>query len=316
MSEAETRTSKKAEKKGDSTDGAPASARGSSSARARKTPDRRRRVARSASRSTPASPGDALDRARGAFSALTGGWAMILVATLVTGILGLVLTLASGERWEATALVNVEGAAASTSGSDPDSLARANESLALSYAATLNSRAFMTRIAPTVGDGETSATELSSSVTATALVETGLIAIAVSDSTPEGAELRATEVVTAFTTAVRADETARLSTREDQLRAQIGQLDAALSQGPDAAAQAARTAAAQRLSEVLLAQAEVGDTVALVAPPDATDGQVAPRPVFNLIVALILGAIIGAGLTWLGRRIDAAGGREGAGNAQ
>jgi hypothetical protein len=65
-----------------------------------------------------------------------------------------------------------------------------------------------------------------------------------------------------------------------------------------------RAAASRQLSELVASAAATSATVGLAAAPVASDEPVAPRPVFNLIVAVLLGTIVGVALAWLGRRLQ------------
>lgn len=263
-----------------------------------KTPEPRR--ARSPRRREP----DAVDRLAGTFSALSRGWALIGIATLLSVGIGLIATLAATKEYEATALVRVfEGPAGDVSG-DPASVQDATQTEAQTYAATLNSKSFISRIAPNVGDGGTSATSLNARVSAAAIPDTALISVTVTDDSETGASELATQVVDAFRGAIREDGVAANREQQNVITRQIEDIDTTLAEREDFALQTARTQLVSQLSDVIAARSSAGTNLALAAPPDASGGQVSPRPVFNLLVALLVGLIIGGLLTWIGRRMN------------
>ncbi len=110
--------------------------------------------------------------------------------------------------------------------------------------------------------------------------------------------------VDAFTGAIREDGVAANNRQQDVIKRQIEDIDTTLAEREDFSLETARRQLVSRLSGVIASRASAGTNLALSAPPDGSNSQVSPRPLFNLFVALIVGLIIGAALTWVGRRMQ------------
>ena len=247
---------------------------------------------------------DLIERFITTFRGLSERWTLIAIATLLSVGVGLIATITAPTVYEANALVRVYEGPGARDSTDPSSVQEATRDLAQTYAATLNSPSFISGIAPDVREGTVGPTELSQNVSAFALDETGLISVTVSDDSEQAAVTLATEVVDAFAAAIRENEVARSEAEQAAIRQQIDALDSQLANGPDTAAESARTELARRLSDAIVAGSTAGSNLGLSAPPQASDGPVSPRPLFNLIVALLVGLIIGVALTWVGRRLE------------
>lgn len=242
------------------------------------------------------------------FYRLSRGWVLIALAVVASVIVAIVVTVSTEKQYEASALIRVYDAPATASGSSAEAFdaQQASQVLARTYATTLGSKSFLAEIAPDIEGGSLSADQLAGRVTAAPIEETGLISLAVRASSPDAARDLAAQLVTGFSAALEEDERARLDVQRAELQRQIQDLDDRIARGGAASSALVevRAAASRQLSDLIASAAATGGTVGLAAAPVASDDPVAPRPVFNLIVALLLGTIVGVALAWLGRRLQ------------
>jgi capsular polysaccharide biosynthesis protein len=237
---------------------------------------------------------------------LARGWWLIGLFVLACVALAVIVTRGSEKVYEATALLRVDrGATPGSSTEEAFSAQEASKSLAGTYATTLASRSFLARIAPEVAGGSYDAAELERRTDAESVPETAVVQLSARAGSPEAAEALAQDVAAGFLAALREDARAQVVARRADLQRRIASLDQAISvagSGSVEALRQARTDLTTRLGEVLGASSGA-DGVSLSAPPDAADEPVAPRPVLNIVAALLVGLVGGFGLAWVRERL-------------
>jgi capsular exopolysaccharide synthesis family protein len=245
---------------------------------------------------------------------------LIALAVAVGVGLAILATRLSTKVYEATTLIQVRSAAPVTRSTDPFAVQQASQGLATTYATVLNSKGFMTRIAPTIAGGTLTGSQLASRVDARAIttgndVTTDLIEVHARAHTPENAVTLARAVASEFVRSVRADAAARSADQQRQIRAQIASLSSQIralrGRRPNGAVteelaslRGARSALTGQLAALVTNGIEEGASVGVVTPATSSTRPVRPRPVLNIVAGVLLGLLGGAGLAWLRAFLD------------
>jgi Mrp family chromosome partitioning ATPase/LPS O-antigen subunit length determinant protein (WzzB/FepE family) len=240
------------------------------------------------------------------------GRSLIAVAVVVSVALALLLTRMSDRVYEATVLLRVDASGVSTAGGDLRTTQEANLSLANTYATVLESRSFLERIAPSTTAGRDGVEELTQRIHSEALLDTSLISLRADGASPTEARRLATEVSSAFIGSIRDDARARIDQSQKEIQERIAAVSEQIRQlgsGEEAAEQLeslrlARQSLTEQLASAFVAGAERTTTVSLAGPPTAPADPIKPRPLLNVLAAIILGAMIGLAVAWARARLD------------
>lgn len=239
---------------------------------------------------------------------------LILLAVAAMLVVAVVINLTTAKSYEATTLLRVDQAAAPTNGSDAYNAQQASATQAFNYATLLTTTSFLQRVASKVDNGFAfSGAGLAGHVGAHAITNTNLIAMTFTAGSRKDALHYARAVADESIGLFKADfvdtrvrQQAAIKSRLNSIPAQIAALRA--SGGPNAQQQIAalgiETADLTRQYGQASSEISSPSPVVLVAgPPSAPTAPVAPRPFFNVIVALFLGLLVGVGLAWLRDRL-------------
>ena len=246
---------------------------------------------------------------------------VIIAVTLAGAVLGLALTAFSAKVYEGTALLSVESSANDATILETGAASR---SQALTYTAQVNDRGFLAAAAASLGGGLT-ATSLDQRVSASVVKDTELIRIAATGASPRDAQDLAQRFAD-FSVSFFEDQAQRrgaasrreLEAQLEALNTEIDKLGAqrreALGVGDVAAAadlQAQIVPHAESRSEINRQIAEnfqnSGNRTAAVSlstPATAAPDPIKPRPVFNVAVGIVFGALMGLLLAWLRDQLD------------
>jgi succinoglycan biosynthesis transport protein ExoP len=239
---------------------------------------------------------------------------LVLLAVAAMLAVAAVLTLTTAKSYEATTILRVDQAAAPVNGSDAYNAQQASATQAVNYATLLTSTSFLQRVASKIENGFAfSGAGLAGHLGAHAITNTNLIAVTFTAGSRKDALHYARTVADQSIALFRADfvgtRTRQQATVQARLKIVAARI-AALQAGsaPDAQQQIAALTIAQtdltRQYGQALSEASSPSPVVLVAgPPTAPTSPVSPRPAFNLIIALFLGLLVGAGLAWLRERL-------------
>jgi capsular exopolysaccharide synthesis family protein len=242
---------------------------------------------------------------------------LILTVTLVTFALSILLTLRMAKTYQAAALIQVNSAsAASTDPGQFGSVQQANQALASSYATVVDSPGFLERVRPSVAGGHLSLSSLESRIGASAVTvgnneQTNLIKLTARGGSPANARRVANDVANAFVTSVRHTADNDITRQQRAIESQIAKLNLQIASARNrgAADQVATLVAtrnqleAQRAVVIANGISRAGN-VYVASPPTASSTPVSPRPLFNAVIGLLLGFLLGIGLAWLRERLD------------
>ena len=233
----------------------------------------------------------------------------IILASVVTMVLlAFVYTIGSAKVYEATAVlqVSIPNQSASTD------TTTANQGLAQNYATLLVSRGFLNSIRSQVDHGRLSTTELESRLSANALLQTALVELHSTGASPQAAQSLGQQVVSAFLADLRNEAISRTAQQQSQvqqtvagLSSSIARLQASPSAGTPptseqiSSLQASRQALIEQSATLVANGLAQGTSATLSAPPAASSSPIKPRRALNLVAGLLLGALLGVGLTWL-----------------
>lgn len=246
-----------------------------------------------------------------------GRW-LIVAAVIVSVIVAVAATKLTSKTYQATALLQVnQSGQVGANASDIFNAQQASQNLAVTYATEIGSSSFLDRIRPQVAGGQDSTASLEAVVTASAVTNTGLVAVSAKADSPAKARALAQGVAQAFLTVLSQDGNAQAAAQQRVLEGRIASLSAsvaalrrsAASGDPAVTAQLASERQAlstmnQQVGTVLAGGSLQGVQVSLVGPPTAASAPVSPRPVLNLAAGVLLGLLIGCGLAWLQVRLD------------
>jgi polysaccharide biosynthesis transport protein len=244
---------------------------------------------------------------------------VILITTVVCAALALFLALRSPKVYEASATLQVHsGSNVAPDPVDPLRSQQASQGLAKTYATLIDDRSMLEQIAPRVAGGKLSPSRLARKVRASAIEETALIGLTVSDESPAGARQLAGQLASGFIAAVDASVKRRLEDQQGKLEARISAINTEIrtlqerSPNPNTPAVAeqlasrrrARAALTTELATLIARGIQEGGALSLVGTPTARSAPVSPRPRLNLIAGILLGLLLGIALAALRMRID------------
>lgn len=234
---------------------------------------------------------------------------LVLLAVAATVLVAMIATQLSPRVYEATALLRIDQSARGATGSDTFNAQQASQALAATYATMLDSRSFLGRISQHVANGRYDAGELQERVNAEALQDTSLVSMSATADSPEEAKLLASEIAAQTIETVNEDSRAQLDEQQREVQARIASVTSQIQQLglPQSAAdrerleslRLARNALTQQLGGVLGESVARAPHISLAGPPNASGDPVEPRPLLNLVAALVLGSVIGVGLAWV-----------------
>jgi capsular polysaccharide biosynthesis protein len=238
----------------------------------------------------------------------------VLLAVAATVAVAMVATLLSDRVYEATTLLRVDQSADGGTGSDTFNAQQASQALAGTYATMLDSRSFLSRIAPQVAGGRYGPVELQQRVDAQAIKETSLVSLSAKADSPAQARRLATEVADETIEALNEDSRAQLDDQQRELETRIASVTRQIQElgTPLTAAdrerleslRLARNSLTAKLGGVLGEGVARAPQISLSGPPNAPADPVEPRPVLNFVAALVLGLLIGIGLAWIRDRTN------------
>jgi Mrp family chromosome partitioning ATPase len=239
---------------------------------------------------------------------------LVLLAVAATVVVAMIATQLSDRVYESTALLRIDHSAGGATGSDTFNAQQASQALAGTYATLLDSRSFLGRISPQVADGRYDAVGLQERVDAEAIKETSLVSLSARGDSPAQARLLATGIAAQTIEALNEDSRTQLDEQQREIQARIAAVTEQIQQlgTPLSAAdrerleslRLARNALTEQLGGVLGENVARAPHISLAGPPNAPADPVEPRPLLNLIAALVLGSLIGVGLAWIRDRMN------------
>ena len=243
-----------------------------------------------------------------------GKW-YIAASFAVAVALALLLTSGADRVYQGSSILQVTSATTPGNEADPLRSQEASVGLAQTYATLLGDRSFLDQIRPQVAGGNLTTSELRRKINASAIEETGLIRLlAKGDSHQEAAALSG-DVARGFVSYVQSLAGERSERQQEELQARISSLgeqieglrgragDPAVAEQLEAL-RTARAALAGQVANIVANGIQEGGSVQLSAPPTASSTPISPRPLLNLVTAILLGLMIGVGLAWLRDRLD------------
>lgn len=239
---------------------------------------------------------------------LWSGKYIIIVSVVVMVALALLYTAHSAKVYEATAIlqVNIPNRQAS------NETTGANQGLAQNYASLLVSPGFLSKIRGKVEGGRLSVGELESRLSAGAITQTALVKLHSTGPSPEAATRLGGQVAAAFLASLQSEASSRTEQQEAQVQQAITKLSTRIaelqaSSSASSPQTAAQISALQASLQALVAQSATlvtnglvqGSSTTLSAPPSASSTPIKPRRSLNVLGGLVLGLLLGVGLTWL-----------------
>jgi capsular exopolysaccharide synthesis family protein len=243
-----------------------------------------------------------------------GKW-LILASMAVAAVLAVVLTAQQPKVYEAHATLEVSSPQTGLNATDVLQRQQASTGLAATYSSVINTRSFLDRIRPRVGNGSHSTEFLLQHVGATPLTDTGLIDLKATGASPKEAQTLAADTAKAFLASVEEGAQQRFTQQQNDLQTKIASISKEIDRllkRPQTTATAeevtslrtTRNYLNQQLAQIAASAAQQGGSVSLTAPPAATPDPVSPRPKLNLVAGLLLGLLLGLGLAFLRARLD------------
>ena len=244
---------------------------------------------------------------------------IVIAATLLTFTIAILLTLRMAKTYQAATLIQVDSVNAAST--DPGAILgvqQASQGLATSYATVIGSSGFLQHIRPVVAGGRLSLSDLEARISASSVSGgsnelTNLIKLSARGPNPASARSLAHDVASAFVVSVRRGADADVSRQQTAIEAQIAALNQQITgarRRGDAGAEQLATLVAAR-NELVKQRAVViangitrSGSVHVASPATASSVPVSPRPLFNAVVGLLLGLLLGVGLAWLRERLD------------
>lgn len=243
---------------------------------------------------------------------------IILTTVALTLAFTVALTVRMDKEYEASALIEVDSV--NTANTDPGSLfgvQQASQGLATSYATLIDSPGFLQHIRDQVLNGQLSVSGLQSRVKTGAVTvnnaTTNLIKLTTRGRSPAEARALAQDVAAAFVQSVRNKAGRQVDEQQAVIQAQIAALNKQIAglrvRGTSAADEisarvAARNNLAAQLAAVIANGGSQAGSVSLAAEPTASSVPVSPRPLFNAVVAFLVGLLAGVALAWFRERLD------------
>jgi succinoglycan biosynthesis transport protein ExoP len=235
-----------------------------------------------------------------------GKWT-ILASIVVMAVAAILYTLHQTKEYQASGIIQVNLPTGQPGSQDTTA---ANQGLAANYAQLLTSPGFLNDVRARIEGGKLSTDSLQSRLSATALPMTALVELKATGTTPQGAQVLATQVIDGFLSNLQTAAANRTAQEQRTLQQAIDNLDAqivALAAQPSTAATTAQIGSLRASRGALIAEnanlaaAGVADqtSATVSAPPVASSSPVAPQPFLNLIAGLVLGALLGVGLAYL-----------------
>jgi Mrp family chromosome partitioning ATPase len=239
---------------------------------------------------------------------------LVLLAIAATVVVAMIATQLSARVYEATTLLRVDQSASGGTGSDTFNAQQASQALAGTYARMLTSRSFLGRIAPDLAGGRYSAVELQQRLAAEAIKETSLVSLSAKADSPAQAKRLATEVADQTIESLNEDSRTQLDQQQRELETRIASVTRQIQElgTPLSAAdrerleslRLARNSLTAKLGGVLGEGVARAPQISLSGPPNAPADPVEPRPLLNLVAALLLGSLLGIGLAWVRDRTN------------
>jgi capsular exopolysaccharide synthesis family protein len=243
---------------------------------------------------------------------------LILLTTAVCAAVALLFALRSPKVYEASATLQVHSPSIAPDPIDPVREQQASQGLAKTYATLIDDRSMLEQIAPRVAGGTLSASRLARKVRASAIEETALVGLTVSDGSPAGARRLARQLASGFIAAIDAGVNRRLEEQQGLLEDRISTINTEIrtlresSPNPGTPAVAeqleslrrARAALTTELATVIAHGIQEGGALSLVGAPTARSAPVSPRPRLSLMAGILLGLLLGIALAALRMRID------------
>jgi Mrp family chromosome partitioning ATPase len=234
---------------------------------------------------------------------------LVLLAIAATVVVAMIATQLSARVYEATTLLRVDQSATGGTGSDTFNAQQASQALAGTYARMLDSRSFLGRIAPLVAGGRYDAVGLQQHVNAEAIKDTSLVSLSAEADSPAQAKRLAAETADQTIESLNEDSRTQLDEQQREIQARIASVTRQIQElgTPLSAAdrerleslRLARNALTRELGGVLGEGVARAPHISLSGPPNAPADPVEPRPLLNLVAALLLGSLIGIGLAWI-----------------
>jgi capsular exopolysaccharide synthesis family protein len=244
-------------------------------------------------------------------------WIILATVALTVGA-AVLFTLRSPKTYEATGLLRVESV--NTGNTDPtavNSVQQASQGQASSDATLLKSSGMLARIRSRVGGGHLKLSELQSRVKADVISvnnqPTNLVQLTTTGRSPESARALAGDIARAFVDVIQKDANRRIAQQKTAIESQISSLtdriQAARARGANGAEQiapliAARNGLTAQEATLIANGIASSNSVSPAADPTASSAPVSPRPLFNALVAGLLGLVAGVGLAWARERLD------------
>jgi capsular exopolysaccharide synthesis family protein len=247
---------------------------------------------------------------------------LIVMCVAIGVVVGGVYSLLQPKVYQATALIRVQ----TPPGTQGDVNAQINAStqLAKSYALIFDDRTVMTIAASKIGHGTTPG-QLLQHVNSAVLQDTDLIRLTSTGSSPEAARDLAERVAEFGVSYLVSQGQARNQSAVASLNEQIDTLNSEASdlvaqkvdaQGRGQAAKVSalddqiqvisqrRQALATEVASLITEGEQQTSTITLIAPATGSSAPISPRPVFNVVMGLFFGLVIGIVLAWLRDQLD------------
>ena len=244
-----------------------------------------------------------------------GKW-YIAASVAVAAALAIFLTSRAEKVYQGSAILQVtSGTTPGDDNADPLRSQEASVGLAQTYATLLGDRSFLDQIRPDVAGGDLTTSELRRRINSQAIEETGLIRLRAKGDSPEAAASLAGDVADGFVEYIQNTATQRSQRQQEELQERISSLGEEIEElrgradDPAVAEQlealrTARAALAGQVANIVANGIQEGGSVQLSSPPTASSTPVSPRPLLNLLTAILLGLLLGVGLAWLRDRLD------------
>lgn len=244
-------------------------------------------------------------------------WIILATVALTVGA-AVLFTLRSPKTYEATGLLRVESV--NTANTDPTavgSVQQASQGQASSDATLLKSSGMLARMRSHVAGGHLTLSDLQSRVKTDVVSvnnqPTNLVQLTTTGRSPNAARALARDIANAFVIVIQTDANRRIAQQKAAIESQISSLtdriQAARARGANGAEQiapliAARNGLTAQEATLIANGIASSNSVVSAADPTASSTPVSPRPLFNALVAGLLGLVAGVGLAWARDRLD------------
>jgi capsular exopolysaccharide synthesis family protein len=239
-----------------------------------------------------------------------GKW-IIAGAVLLGVAVAIAATRVSAKVYVASATIQVNaGGSAGSNGATPNDIVNANLGLAQTYATLVTDRSFLQQIQPRVLDGRLSVSDLESRLTGRAVQNTSLVQLTAEGPSETEARALAGAIARNFVRAVGASSARQTDRLQVEVQSRIHDLDTQIAAGGDKqtleSLRGARAELEKQLAALVAGQIAQASSVSIVGQPTGPSGPTSPRPLLNLIAGVLLGLLLGVGLSWLRVRLDRA----------